>query len=283
MDNIESYKKFLAVNQPSFPEPKIIDSFEHLLRDWKKATLEYSVKIKDGKAYPFRINVWHKTPRFAEYKRAMSFLNEIGKIEPKIDYSKVIELIKVIDLNKLDFLIVGIDLRERIQDSRFKIWFIANNYPEKIAECLEMHGKPPEVDECLHDDNLLFGLDFFPGGKSRIKIYPEYLLDGEGAEQNLDKLKKLLKPRTSELAEKCSRIHISFSEDHFKRVIHFKPKNPDEFLNKISDADITDINDQYKQKGFSLDIVSALEDDIEQKAVKEINLYYVLPFVQELE
>jgi len=259
----QEYKKLFDVK-----ESKALALYEELLKNSVDYNIECSHKILFNNIYSQRVNVWYHTDFRDSLNLIFTFFRTINRLESvRLDFSILERLIARFDMYKVQHVICGIDYREKIWESRVKLWFNIVNYPEKIKEVLALYGNSKEVKQWIHNHNLLFGIDMYFNGNAKLKIYPAYY------ESEFHILERKFSKKIDLLIKKCSLIHLSFSENSDK-IIHFHPKNPEEIINSINNAEVYLINQKYKKKKYSLQVISISEQDILSDNIREINMYY---------
>lgn len=264
----QHYKELFNV-----PESDILSLFESVLFTIP-CSVECSNKISQDTVFSQRLNLWFFTVNPELLKLFYVFFANMQK-NYHLDTSLFEKLIHGIDVEKVKQLTMGIDLREVTHESRIKFWTIVDQYPQIVNTCLDVHGSDDSVRQ-LVDPNatFLFGFDFLLHGGTRLKIYPLYDGDNLTAISNRTKFTGQFCETTTSLASLCKRIHISFSGKHFKKVVHFTPKDPGQFLEKIQSPMVHQIDEKYQRYGYHLQIASFLDEELASGQLKEVNLYY---------
>lgn len=238
--------------------------------------LECSHKIKSDLTYSQRLNLWFFRAEPDIFNHISGFFEALGKTYD-LNFSLLEKLIKNIDFKKINQFIVGVDLREEPVDSRVKLWLIVEDYPDKVAECVEVNGSDQSVRDLVkHSSNIfLFGFDYsLLDYKSRIKIYPLYFED-QIRENNVKELfSRLFCPETRRLIDQCKRVHVSFQGRDFQKIIHFTPRLPDAFIQQLNHPTVNEISAKYRSRGYPPSIISLADKQLAAARLEDINLYF---------
>jgi len=254
---------------------KILAYFEELLNEIP-CSLECSNKKKNRTIFSKRLNLWCLKVRADIFKNIDTFFQQIRLVENvNINFSLFEKLFHDIAIDKIKQVITGIDLRAERKVSRLKYWLIIQDSSQKIDEILSIHGYNDSVLELMDSsDGLLFGIDFYLNGDSRLKIYPMFEEHQINNPYCQSKFRNLFGKQTLELIACCKRIQISFKDPCFKKIIHFHLMNPDEFILRLNHPLIFQINEKYKIYGYPLRVISLSDEELEQNKIEEVNLYY---------
>lgn len=235
--------------------------------------VECSNKIKNDRIFSKRLNLWFFDTGRHTFQKLTGFMGKLQDIYD-LDTSLFKKLTGDMDAGKIVRFIVGIDWREIQDKSRLKFWVIVRDYPEKIDQCLQVHGYDDSVLDLMNRNLFLFGFDFVPKGASRLKIYPMYERQQITDEVCQLKFKRLLCPRATALIDLCKRVHISFKDKDFKKIIHFSPLDAEQFLEKINLPAVRQVDEKYKKYGHDLKIISMSDEELNHDKLEEVNLYY---------
>lgn len=274
------YEKYLFHRrQFRIVESPLFLSFERLIDDEKTPfSLECSCKLNDTYIFPGRFNVWYKDKSnfHQNILSIISFFRDISKTGYfKIDVPRFKEIIDRIDLVKTSQIIVGVDFRETLSDSRIKLWLIVKNDHEMVSDILKRYDVERQdfLKESMISDDLLFGFDFYPSGKIDTKIYPLY------TEKDIPVLigKKIVPNdlRILRILEQTRSFHISFKTATDEKIYHLRPKDEMQFISHLKNESISSLFSQisvfpYRNKM----IISLSEKEIIVDRIRSANIYY---------
>lgn len=268
-------QKFRLENIP------LLEDFENFVYQLNNCKIELSCKIDKGSVYPARFNLWLNTNILSKkINFIQSVLNFFHTIEKKENISLNYGLFNQFydhnfNLDKVQTIITGVDLRAKSCHSRLKIWFILNDYPEKLKTALLLDGREDMLRPLILHDQLLVGFDFGLNGTTKIKVYPDITCE-EFKDTKLQKhLTNALSPTALNLMNFCSWVHISFTDQN-EKILHYHPLEPQLFMdNFINNQYAKNINSYYKNQE-KLNVVFSLKElEIETGKIENINLYYL--------
>jgi LynF/TruF/PatF family peptide O-prenyltransferase len=259
----------------------LIKEFKKLVQNSENSTVECSCKIEDNNLYSTRFNLWFFGDDLVKKNEAIQAVtNFINKVEKRLKINFNYSLFNQFydnsfDLNLTKKIITGIDLRQKINDSRLKIWFIINNYPEKLEQALLLQGDNTEVRQLIFHNELLVGFDFFFDGRTKIKLYPDINKEEFQDIQIQKKLKEVLSDVAINLMSLCFWTHISFTSDNAEIILHYHPLNPQKFIKKFVYNQIVDnINNFYQHQNILRQVISVKESELIDNSINSLNLYY---------
>ncbi|MBC6473278.1 MAG: LynF/TruF/PatF family peptide O-prenyltransferase [Hormoscilla sp. GM102CHS1] len=160
--DIDKNIRYFEAHQQAFKIPDIypLELFKHLVEKAGGYTIECSCKIAGDRLYPARFNLWFRDRQYFP-KEAMD--------RAKLDYSLFQKFYSDrFDWSKVKKIAAGVDLRPEKANSRLKIWFIIEDYPEKLQAAISLHGEREDVRTLIVNNKLLIGFDFFLDGHSTI-------------------------------------------------------------------------------------------------------------------
>jgi len=282
-----------------------LKEFETLLNASQDYRLECSCKIEGKKIYPVRFNIWYNKGNINNINLIFNFFKKVSKCPGiTINYNLIKKVFnKNFNLEKTEQVVIGIDYRREINESRLKMWFIIRNYPEKMKEVLSIHGYDKKILDLIINDELLFGFDFYFDGRTNIKIYPHFngkclkdvltLKKQENfikykivkfslvnkVKNSVFKLYKQLKSIFSnkifDLIGECDELYVSFRGKGYKKVLHFHPRRRELFVKQLNNKRLGEISSVIKNKNFgNKGVVSLYEDEINNNLIKKVNIYY---------
>lgn len=259
-------------------DSSVLPEFERLVESADNFDIEFSVKFKNDKTYPFRINLWFHDNYVKNINSAFALFKEISEKRFNVNYSELKKYFdRSFDLKRLKQFVIGIDTRDETINSRLKLWFTIKNYPEKQLQVVESAKKDfPDIDDFVIHDELLFGFDFGYGGTTRMKVYPDF----REPELNDPVLRKILREKFSEkvnsFIDKSHWLHIS-ADDSGRRILHFHPKSWEYFIDFVGNKSLKAHHIQLISSPVLMkdSVISMYEDEIDSGKIIEFN-YYVL-------
>jgi len=260
---------------------KLTDKWFYFLESVQNAVLECSFKINKDNLYPWRFHLWfHKDIRDT-VSLCLQFIKQYGCAERQFDFTKFDTIYsRAFDQFDIGQLVLGVDFRKRIIDSRLKIWFVITRYEDSFLDTLiNACGVSDDIRGYMHHPQLLIGFDFCFSGESRIKLYPIFFQRDFMDLNFCNKMKKLFSSFPMELMKLCDRFHIGIKEGSKDRILHFHPVDWKHFvhvLNKNGDLHLLEHAIQKLQKRNLREVFLSLSQfEIEQRCIKNINFYYM--------
>jgi len=275
LNKFKNHKDFFGIKDSAF-----LKEFETLLEDSDDSDyrLECSVKIENNKFFASRFNVYYEDKYHSgNLKKIFSFFDSLTSLGASFDYKLIDSFVNTqLDLNEVQQIICGIDLREKNEDSRAKVYILfKENSTKWINKAINFFDyKDPKFFNLILPSKIMIGFDLGFNSTSKIKIYLPFI---QFYLENLAIIKKLENSFSSESFEliKISRqVFISFNQNNSKRILHLLPKNPDEFLQLINNPQMQKLYSFLKDKTHL--IISLSEEEIHRKNYTEINVYYGL-------
>ena len=251
--------------------------FEALLKASEDFSLERSCKLAGDKIFPARFILFYLgQDQTTSLGLIFKFFDAISHC-PKVSLNRSL-LNKLFDnkfeLDKLYQVIAGIDYRENLRDSRVKVFFKIGDYSEKISQALMLHGCNEMILDLMPHDRLLFGIDLFFSGETKIKIYLNFDHYDLTSAVVLNKLKKHFSEKIIGLINKCQALHITFKGKSFQRIIDFYPKNREAFIKEFNNRRLIDIDQKMKSTRYGkTGLISLSENEINKGIIKNANLY----------
>ena len=153
-----------------------LNTFEELIDSSNPLFLECSCKYDEEKTYPARFNLFYNKRRENHQNliKIIKFLNKLSR-QPQInfDYTTLTSIFtKSFNLNNIHKLILGIDVRSNIQQSKVRLYFFIRDCPQKIKEIISIYGKDKKILKYYDKNHLPFCIELQSNRKSKIKVYP---------------------------------------------------------------------------------------------------------------
>ena len=253
----------------------LLNMFEKILISSLGFDFELSTKVENGRQFSSRVNLWFYNDFENNFNTFVDLLKQVNNTkEFKICFELLDKAFNGLSSHNTSVLIFGIDLRDEIKDSRLKLWTCIKEDKEKIDEILKLHKCGDDVLNLLLNNKLLFGIDFFMDGRTRIKIYPYF--NRKYLDENKDKLISLgiFDSKCMPFVELSESVHVSFKEDCSNKIFHFHPINPKSFIKKINSPLLDSLNKRYNSIGHNLSVLSLLQKELSNNEINNFNVYY---------
>jgi LynF/TruF/PatF family peptide O-prenyltransferase len=261
----------------------LLDSFEQFVEQAKGWGLECSCKIEKTVLYPSRFNLFYPKPNLEHLDAALNFLRQIeATYQVKLDDQAIDRFLdNDFDLQKVDQILVGVDLRPEFAASRLKIWFVLKDYPEKVEAAIHL-CEMPEAARFLtaHLSIVVVGFDLFLGGRSIIELYPRIL---KNELQNLDvqtQLSNIFAPSTLERLNDCWAFGFGFSKANPEPILYYPTPTPNSFITSFKNPLVDRVHAHYREKNVLATIVAFRESEFLAGTIENLSLYFQmsLPF-----
>ncbi len=278
---MENYQKALFHSrQFDLCHSKLTDKWFFFLESVQNAVLECSFKINKDNLYPWRFHLWFNKNIQDSIPMCLHFIKQYGCNQRQFDFTKFDTIYGRAGQFDIKQLVLGVDFRKQIIDSRIKIWFVITGYEESFLDALiGTCDVGDDIRGYTHTPHLLIGFDFCFSGESRIKLYPVFFQRDFLDLHFSNKIKKLFSPYPIELMQLCDRFHIGIKEGSKDRILHFHPfdwKHFVDVLNKNSDLPLLENALQKLRKRDLREVFLSLSQfEIEQRSIESINFYYM--------
>jgi LynF/TruF/PatF family peptide O-prenyltransferase len=263
---------------------KFISLLEELLSEPPCSILECSPKVTPKGIHPARFRLGYQKQDIQQGLVATyRFLDRIEAYENVLLNRKILDRIvdKGLDFSRIITMGIGLDSREKINDSKVKYFFMINEYPEKVKQVLSLHPPVDNIDDYLVHEELTFGIDMYFDGRTGIEIY--LLLKRQDLRDGALMRKLNLRDPVLGLTEECGGVHVSF-HGLGKRVLHFHPQSPTRFVHLIDNRRLSLLYSNVQilkfffsswkiKEGLSV-VISLMENEIISENIQNINLHY---------
>ncbi len=270
---ISEHKRVFQVE--SFYPLDIFENFVQQAKDWG---LECSCKIEKDKLYPARFNLFRNHPDFEQFNAVLNLFNQVeAKNGVQLDYRLLHQFLgNDFDPHKLTQILVGVDLRPELLASRLKLWFVMQEYPEKIEKAIALGTLAKEMSPLILESSLVVvGFDFFLNGCSTIEVYPRILKQELQVAVHLQQLlTQLLSPVALELLDKCWAFALGFSKANPETILYCPTPDPDNFIANLRNHLADKVHTYYQKQPIRGTIVAFRERELLAKKVENLNLYY---------
>jgi len=251
-------------------------------------TLECSFKIENKAVYPCRFNVWFNHDYINRLKAALTLAKQFEHVNDHIHLS-FDQFKGVVDANfdfsKVRRLVLGIDFRSNLKDSRFKIWLVMDPNDSSLAKILACGGFSQSYQHFFLNQSvflnrsLLLGFDFTFNGENQLKLYPVLFQRDLRNQVFLKELKKIFTSSVINLMLLCDRFHIGIKENLKDFIIHFHPKNPRQFIKTVNTINRNDVFNRVINQVNDADLneifISLSNAEILNRKIESINFYYM--------
>jgi LynF/TruF/PatF family peptide O-prenyltransferase len=254
-----------------------LDQFECFVKEANDWGLECSCKINKDKLYPIRFNLFRNNPSFKQFDAALNFFRQVeAKDEVKLDYRLMEQFLgNDFDFTKISQILVGVDLRKELFASRLKVWFVIEDYLEKLEIAITLCEPSEELRAMIVCCSLVIvGFDFYLDGRTTIELYPR-ILRQELQEVSLQKrLAKVLSPSALQMLDNCWAFAFGFSKANPEIILYCPTPEPDSFIANLRNPLAALVHNYYQQQSVRGTIVAFRERELLSGAVENLNLYY---------
>lgn len=263
---------------------KFLRLLEELLSEPPCSLLECSSEISPKGIHAARLRLGYQAE---DIQKGMDvtyrFLDGIESCENVLLNREIVDRIidKRFDLSRIIAMGIGLDTRERINDSKVKYYFMLSEYPEKVNQVLSLHPPVDNIEDYLIHEELTFGIDMYFDGRTAVEIYPLLVRQDLRDGALMEKLN--LRDPVLGLIEECSGLNLSF-HGRGKRVLHVHPRSPARFVHLLGNRRLSLLYSNVQVLKFLLSrwkikegvsvVISLMEDEIMSKNIQNINLHY---------
>jgi LynF/TruF/PatF family peptide O-prenyltransferase len=257
--------------------------FVHLVGNSEPGSVEVSVKVEDGLAHPARFNFFSQPCDKASFTAAvLAFFDDVATLEEvPLNMAPVRELLgTTLKWNSVSRVVCGIDLRAEPSLSRLKLWFFAEDNPNRpenlVSRALTAHGATP-LFRALHiHSTLLLGYDLRFDGTTALKLYPDIREDEFTSAEIQSKLSAVLSTSAREAMAQSHWTHLYLSSRNTDTMLQFHPIKPDEFLaNWLPHPLAHGIHRAYADAALLDMVVSLPAKELDRRAIENFTLYYM--------
>lgn len=262
----------------------VLDKFELFLQKTQEPSLlENGFKIDLDRVYAGRFCLGYlpKGSQESQFNTEFSnFLCDIeSRVEVKLNYNIITRFLEGFDAKKATKILVGVDARSELADSKIKIYILLEKYPEKIEEAISLCGDSSEIldiRELIGENNLFVGFDFYLDGRTEIEIYP-MLVEEDCLRANVQKLlSRILPSKALILLKACHALQIGYSKANDSKVFYFHPIDNKFFADSLDNEMAKKVNAYYKKQPVMGLVVGIPELEFRKESIQRLNLYYCL-------
>jgi LynF/TruF/PatF family peptide O-prenyltransferase len=198
-----------------------------------------------------------------------------AEVKVKFDYQLLHQFIgDDLDFGKVVEIIVGVDLRKELDDSRLKFCFVIQDYTEKLNTAACMANAVEEWPILLADQATTIGFDFYFNGRSEIEIYP---IISQNKLQQVDvqrKLTEVLSPKALRLLDSCRALDVGCSQANPEKILYYRTLDPHKFIAELQNDLANRVHAYYHEQPVIETIVGLRDTEINAEKVENLNLYY---------
>ncbi len=246
--------------------------------------LEQSIKFALGQIFHQRFDFWFD----GDFTRhILSIFKLFDQLEEQYALNLDNSLLQTyvdanFNLTKLKWLVFGADIRENLCESRLKLWFVIDDYPEKITSLKENIDFTEPLIQLTFNTKFLFGFDFKFDGTSKIKLYPVIYPADLVDPIKKEILEKNFCAESMFLMQHCNSIHVT--KDDGNVIVHYHPIHLSRFLesmlqNKILKKStkkiILDLDASLAIENYSGHVLAFKEEDIKHHSINDFSIYKI--------
>ncbi|NER39083.1 MAG: LynF/TruF/PatF family peptide O-prenyltransferase [Oscillatoria sp. SIO1A7] len=258
----------------------VLDKFEFFLQKIEEPSLlESGFKIDLDRLHAGRFCLGYLPQnKERQFTEASNFLRYIeSRVEVKLNYSIIYRFLEGFDANKAIKLLVGVDARYELADSKIKLYILLEKYPEKFEQAISLCGDSSDVRSLICETkNLLVGFDFYLDGRTDIEIYPMLVEEDWLRAEVREKLEKMLPYQALKLLKACHALQIGFSKANDSKVIYFHPIDNKGFAESLDNEMAKKVNAYYRNQPVIDLLVAIPELELRKRSIQRLNLYYTI-------
>jgi LynF/TruF/PatF family peptide O-prenyltransferase len=268
----------------SIRDSRAFTGFADLVRNSEHGAVEVSVKVEDGLAHAARFNIFCQPSDKADFvSDVVAFFDDVAAFEGvRLDTKPVRDILDApLDWSSVSRLVCGIDLRTEPGLSRLKLWFFAEDEPDRpnnlVTRALMAHRDNPLFRAFHVHPTLLLGYDLRFDGTTALKLYPDIREDEFASPEMQSGLASALSARAQEVMAQSHWTHLYLSSRNTDTMLQFHPKEPGEFLdNWLPHPMAHSIHRTYAELPLLDMVVSLPAMEFDRKAIENFTLYYML-------
>lgn len=260
--------------------------FEEFVATTGDCLIECSGKIKQDQLYPARINLQFSDQQY--FHNIHASIDFLKRAASRTDVNLDLDILSTFlvgnfDYSKVQTVLLGIDLRHNLSESRLKLFIRIGDYPEKMALAKRLCKIAPESEAMLRSDTVHIGFDFYLDGRSAIELYPELKKNEFNHPFIYNQLKTMLSPEALKPLPVCSLFGIGLSPANEVNVLYYHLENIQDFLSYFPINDTAcRVHDFYLQQDGSRKMWVALsESEMQAGKINNVNLYYSKAFTSQ--
>jgi LynF/TruF/PatF family peptide O-prenyltransferase len=251
-----------------------LTAFEQLLA-LPQRNVEYSAKIEGSRVHHRRMAVIFDSAIAERLHAIRERLDRIARLPgATLDLTHFDLVMRDLALDRVTLCAFGLDARDRLEDSRIKVWWSILDQPRKVRELLAAHGGDDSVRRLVRESVLLAGTDLTLSGTTRLKLYPKYTPADLEDPAVCRVLQETLSPVAMAWIARARRTNVSFEPDG-GRTLHFQPFDPEAMLAAIGNPRLPGVDAGFRTLGLRLNVLSLREDDLDRTPPEHLNVYYV--------
>lgn len=211
--------------------------FAEIVGGAESGSVEVSVKVEHGVAHAARFNIFCQPSDKAGFaSTVVAFFDDVAAFEGvALNTEPVRDLLDgTLDWSSVSRVVCGIDLRAELSLSRLKLWFFAEDEPDRpnnlITRALEAHGASPLFQALRFHPMLLLGYDLRFDGTTALKLYPDIRAEEFASAEVQSGLASVLSALALEAMAQSPWTHLYLSSRNTDTMLQFHPREPDEFL-----------------------------------------------------
>lgn len=254
--------------------------YESFLQQQSWYTLESSIKSDISGIHPIRFNAYFSHDILWKLQDIIWYIGEYNKLK---DVNVDVALLKNIlqenkkNISDITSVVFWIDIREDIQNSRLKVWvwIWSQNYElfNSVISFFQKQNPDISFEKYVLKNTMLFGIDFWFDGSSRLKIYP-CIKDYEISNCTIEKkLSHIFHKDIITLMKQSFHTNITFEKGTWKTIFHFWVReNQKAFLDILQSSEIRELVRCSQEINYFF--LGIREEDLLNQSFQKINFYY---------
>ncbi|QEI40303.1 hypothetical protein BMF77_00868 [Dolichospermum sp. UHCC 0315A] len=273
LTHIGKHKQVFEIEDYLFP----LGHFEKLVQGQKDAIIDCACKIDHDRLHAARFTLtWTKPDAKSQINAALNFFNAVAaRVEVKLNYQLLHKFLgNNFDFSKVIKVLIGVDARREVKDSRLKLFIWIDNYLEKTETAISLCGNSPELRSILTNNNLLIGFDFSLNGSHEIEVYPTLSAEEFVRENVQIRLAKILPAKALEFLKVCHLLQIGFSQANESKILYFHPTDHNYFVDNLGNHLADRVHAYYRHQAVRALVVCIPESELIKSSIQKLNMYY---------
>ncbi|NEO31391.1 MAG: LynF/TruF/PatF family peptide O-prenyltransferase [Symploca sp. SIO3C6] len=255
-----------------------LELFENFVQARQDCLIDCACKIDQDKLHAARFSLAFVNQQDAkeQIRAALNFFGKVERrIEVKLNYQLLQEFLGIgFDFTKVIKILVGVDARREITDSRLKLFIWIDDYPEKLETAIALAGDSQDLRLLLVNNQLLVGFDFWLDGRNAIELYPTISAEEWQRVDVRQRLTTVFSPPALRLLDDCYKLQIGFSQANESKILYFHALEPSNFVDNLGNDLASRIDAYYRHQPVKALVVSIPESELLAGSIQKLNMYY---------
>ena len=255
-----------------------LELFENFVQARQDCRIDCACKIDQDKLHAARFTLAfvNKQDAKEQVRAALNFFGKVeGRVEVKLNYQLLQEFLGIdFDFTKIVKILVGVDARQELADSRLKLFIWIEDYPEKLETAITLAGDSQDLRLLLVNNQLLVGFDFWLDGHSVIELYPTISAEEWQRVDVQQRLATVFSPPALRLLDGCYGLQIGFSQANESKILYFHALEQSNFVDNLGNDLASRIHAYYRHQPVQALVVCIPESELLARSIQKLNMYY---------